>query len=250
MGRPRKYWDIPPERLKDIIVASSSLDEVLIKLGFDPKVTYARKSILRLARCNGINLDNIGDVQRMQEAKKRYTKENLREAVSTSITLQEVINKLGIVPTASSYKTLNKYLIEYDIDYSHIKGKNSKYNKSGLSGKLKELGEENIRGIVKDSITLSRVLREVGLVARGSNFRTLKKYLNEHNIDTSHFDPNAVRFRKMIEGNKIPMDVILVKDSSYVSTSSLKKRLYNEGMKIRMESRQNQLDLRSYKRSM
>lgn len=47
----------------------------------------------------------------------------------------------------------------------------------------KELLEEK----VKDCYSLSELCRRIGLTARGSNFKTLRKKLNEFDVDYSHF---------------------------------------------------------------
>ena len=74
----------------------------------------------------------------------------------------------------------------------------------------------------------------MGIKNRGNNYKTIHKYIKKYNIDTSHFNSNAIKINKLHRFNKIPTEKILVENSTYVSTSTLKNRLYKEGLKIRI----------------
>lgn len=47
--------------------------------------------------------------------------------------------------------------------------------------------KENLEKHVKDSFSISEVARKLGLAAKGSNFKTIKKYIDKYQLDTSHF---------------------------------------------------------------
>lgn len=47
--------------------------------------------------------------------------------------------------------------------------------------------KEFLEEIVKKCSSISEVLREIGLADKGSNFKTLNKYIKEYNLDISHF---------------------------------------------------------------
>ncbi len=47
--------------------------------------------------------------------------------------------------------------------------------------------KENLEVLIKESFSLAEVLRKLGLRDVGSNFMTLKKYIDEYNLDTTHF---------------------------------------------------------------
>ena len=69
----------------------------------------------------------------------------------------------------------------------------------------------------------------------GGNHRTLKKYIRLWDIPIDHFDPAAVRrahLKALGERSARPLDEILVAGSTY-SRGSLKKRLYEAGLKAR-----------------
>lgn len=101
--------------------------------------------------------------------------------------------------------------------------------------KKAKYSKEDVENAVKNAITQKQALINLGLRAAGSNFKTLKKYINKYSIDISHFNPDGVRKKILIENGKIrtiPLNNILIKNSDYNRTN-LKDRLYKEGLKKR-----------------
>ena len=92
-------------------------------------------------------------------------------------------------------------------------------------------GKKNLEKIIKRSYTFADIKRELGLTLTGNNNDTLKKYIKEYEINISHFDPYKVRREKLIKHNTIPLNRILIENSTYTNTSHLKERLYKEGLK-------------------
>jgi hypothetical protein len=89
--------------------------------------------------------------------------------------------------------------------------------------------------VVKDSKTKTECLKKMGLRAAGGNYKTITKYIELYQIDTSHFDSGQEKIKKMTELNrerKIPLSEILVEGSTY-NRHRLKERLYDENIKIR-----------------
>ncbi len=66
----------------------------------------------------------------------------------------------------------------------------------------------------------------------GGNRITLKKWVSEWGIDTSHFDPHAAATEALQRGSSgpKPLDEVLVEGSTY-SRQALKERLFVEGLK-------------------
>jgi PHP family Zn ribbon phosphoesterase len=91
---------------------------------------------------------------------------------------------------------------------------------------------EKIKEIISQSSTKTEVLNNLGLSNNGGNYNTLSHFMKINEIDSKHFKP-----KKRIKDVDINYDFykdiknILVKDSIYKSTSSLKKRLYKEELK-------------------
>lgn len=81
-----------------------------------------------------------------------------------------------------------------------------------------------IRDLVKTSISYSDILRKLKLSTNGStNHRTLKKFLIENNIDTSHF--TIVNPNRKAQKPKHAFEDILIVNSKYTNMSRLKLRL-------------------------
>ena len=54
---------------------------------------------------------------------------------------------------------------------------------------------EEIKKLVKDATTFSEVLRGLNIPIQGNNGNTLKRILNENNIDYSHFTGRAKYYK-------------------------------------------------------
>jgi Zn finger protein HypA/HybF involved in hydrogenase expression len=85
---------------------------------------------------------------------------------------------------------------------------------------------------VNESKSIANTLRLIGLKPKGANYKTIKKYFIDNDIDTSHFTGSAHNVGddfKMVK-EKIPLKYYLVEN---IKTSShrLKRRLIEEGVK-------------------
>jgi 5-methylcytosine-specific restriction endonuclease McrA len=90
----------------------------------------------------------------------------------------------------------------------------------------KDLLETN----VKDCYSFSELCRKVGLTPKGSNFKTLRKKLNEFRIDYSHFTGKI--------WSKNPKNPVYIKkytpnlcEHSSLSSSNVKALVYRLGLK-------------------
>jgi len=61
---------------------------------------------------------------------KKYSKEQLTEAVKNSISIRQVITKLNLIPAGGNYATVKRYIEYYSIDTSHFKGQGHSKGKS------------------------------------------------------------------------------------------------------------------------
>jgi hypothetical protein len=91
--------------------------------------------------------------------------------------------------------------------------------------------EENLINCVNKSTNKSETLICLGLKSFTGNYDTLNRYLRIYNIDISHF--NRKNQTQNLNQLKIPIEEILVSGSTY-SRTSLKKRLFDEGLKERI----------------
>lgn len=88
--------------------------------------------------------------------------------------------------------------------------------------------KERIENVIKDCDSLSQVLDKLNIPKAGSNSTTLRRKLEEYNIDYSHFT-YGVKQRKGVE-NYIPVTEYLG-TGKYIQTSKLKEKLFKEGLK-------------------
>ena len=91
---------------------------------------------------------------------------------------------------------------------------------------------EEIKEIIKNSINKTDTLNKLGLKNHGGNFNTLSFFIRRNNIDTSHFIVNKST-KEYKASRELNTSDILIENSLYVNTSSLKKRLYKEEIKKR-----------------
>lgn len=98
---------------------------------------------------------------------------------------------------------------------------------------MKKYDKIELEQIVKNSLSISDVCRYLNIMPAGGNFKTIKKHLKIFEIDISHFTGKGWntgdRYRNF--GKVYSLDEILVKNSTYSSTSSLKYKLIKNGLK-------------------
>ena len=99
-----------------------------------------------------------------------------------------------------------------------------------LNLKSKRYVKEEFIETIKNSRSYSDAVRKLKLNDGHGNRKTIIKYIKFYNIDISHFDYKG---DKVTVRNKIELKNILIENSTYNNTSSLKERLYQEGLKIK-----------------
>lgn len=85
--------------------------------------------------------------------------------------------------------------------------------------------KENLLKAVENSYTISDVCRYFNIGTKGNNPKTINKYLEFYNIDTSHFLDKEVQLNKLHFRNKINIEDILIENSTYTNNFYLKKRI-------------------------
>ena len=91
------------------------------------------------------------------------------------------------------------------------------------------INDEEFRSLIKESSSFKDVLSYFALENKGHNYRTLKKRIKELNINISHIQKHFFKMVELNLKNKIPLEDILVKNSTY-NQSSLKNRLLKEDL--------------------
>jgi len=85
--------------------------------------------------------------------KRKWTEEQLRQAVSKSRSVRQILTALGLREAGGNYSQIKKYIKEYQINTKHLKGRG--WNKG-------------LRGIGRPKIPLNKIL------VKGSNFQSFK----------------------------------------------------------------------------
>lgn len=97
--------------------------------------------------------------------------------------------------------------------------------------KLKSKYEkENFEKIIHKSINLTDVFKNLNMGTTCGNRKTIKKYIQMYDIDISHFH---IPKKGNNKNKKDLYNDILIEDSSYNNTTSIKNKLYKLGLKIR-----------------
>lgn len=89
--------------------------------------------------------------------------------------------------------------------------------------------KENLESIVKDSYSIAEVARKLGLVDKGSTFKTIKKYITKYNLDTSHF--TGLAWRKGKKDTYVNKLDDILKDGINYGSNRLLTRLVKAGLK-------------------
>lgn len=89
---------------------------------------------------------------------------------------------------------------------------------------------ELLKIAVANNISIASTIRELGLSVGGANYKMVKSRIKQYNIETSHWLGQAHKRNKpgISPTTKRPLLEILVEDSTYLSTTTLKKRLLKE----------------------
>lgn len=147
----------------------------------------------------------------------------------------------GKVWTEKDYEILNQFYPKYGSEYcSELLERNkkaivAKANKLKIkfTGVRYKYSKENLEPIVLKSKNIKEVLEKMNLRTAGGNYAVIRDYIEKYKIDTSHFETAAERIFKI--GNQFlptPLSSVLIENSNF-SRTSLKEKLYKEGIKKR-----------------
>ena len=92
--------------------------------------------------------------------------------------------------------------------------------------------DDQLRTAVENNKSISGVLKELGIIAAGGNYKTINAKITKLNIDTSHFTGKAWNQGEAYKPVMVakPLKEILVENSNY-QTHKLRQRLISEGLK-------------------
>lgn len=95
--------------------------------------------------------------------KKRWTKNQLKNAVEKSTSIRQVISKIGLIQAGGNYNQAKKYIAYYNFDTSHFKGKAWNKGMKGIGKSIIPLKDILVKDSNYQSYKLKKRLFKVGL---------------------------------------------------------------------------------------
>ena len=241
MGRPRSWTD---EDLIAAVAASSTLTEVLARLGLSKgggSLTLVRRrmlalgldapDVLRHARSTKWAADP-GDAVAQAPVAGRWTDDELRMAVVASTSMRQVLERLGYGGSGGAWTAAKAQILDLGLDTSHFSLQKPRLARPKEVHKgRRSWSDLDLRNAVEESRSIAGVIRALNLKVGGSVYPMIQQRIRELDLDTSHFTG-----RGWSKGQSVtcspgrPLDEILVENSTYTSTATLKKRLVKEGL--------------------
>ncbi|MEJ8278632.1 HNH endonuclease signature motif containing protein [Pseudonocardia spirodelae] len=152
-----------------------------------------------------------------------WTDEQLVAAVASSATLAQVCRALGLRP--GRYDWLRAHIARVGADARHLPG-------PGAQRRRNHWTDEDLAAAVRDSESVSAVLRRLGYAPSGGMHRLLLGHIRRLGLDTAHFRGRAwSRGRPTATRTVRPLSEVLVRDSPMRNTGHLRKRLVSAGLK-------------------
>lgn len=214
-----------PEALAEAVARSSTWADLMRTL--EVKASGGKRRTLQgLVATHGIDTSHFTQ----RSPWRRYSDTAIAEAVATSTTLREVVEKLGARPATGTLSHIRRRIAASGIDISHIAGLNRPH--TDLPFSPNQLREAALSG---DSVR--SVARLLGVSDDGRSRSTLRRMLNEHGIDTSHFSHARVTIP---EG---PLRVAVANSTSYADVMRALGLPVNDANHRRVHRRTAQLGL-------
>lgn len=94
--------------------------------------------------------------------------------------------------------------------------------------------DKNFRPIVEKSLSIASICRKLDIRPTGGNYKTIQYYIDIYNISTEHFTGQGWNVGDMYRPVRVPLkfEDILIENSTYTNSTSLRKRLINNKLLI------------------
>ncbi|MBT2395562.1 HNH endonuclease signature motif containing protein [Streptomyces sp. ISL-100] len=129
-----------------------------------------------------------------------YTRERLVEAASSSRTLSEALNRLGVDPKSPSRRYVHGRMKKLGVDIAHFEREGARWTK------------EVLEPVVATSTTMCDVLRRLGLGVVGGHHTHISRRVKALGIDTSHFDPQGRAANRARRRHRTAQEVLTQQD--------------------------------------
>ena len=120
---------------------------------------------------------------------RKYTLEELKDALATSISYRQILDKLGVTPAGGNYETLRKTIAHFNLDTSHLKGQG--WNKGKKFGPKRPIEDylSNKYSCSSHNLRL-RLLKENFFEAKCYNCEQSEWLGNPIPLELEHIDGN------------------------------------------------------------
>lgn len=225
-----KLSNVTKEELKNLIFTENLSYEEIGK-----RYEVSGNAIKKKARKLGIDLLKKRVINPNETFNKgysfKYNKEDLEKYLDEEKSYKEIGKIYGVSPS-SIYRAVKSF----GLSPKKKKSENSNLTKPKII--INSVDDNIFSDYIKNSLSIAEVARLVGIDNNKINtsvYREIHKRIDKLKLDTSHFTGGAWnvgdRFRKIDRGYQL--SEVLVKNSSYKCTNSLKLKLFNEGVKER-----------------
>lgn len=99
----------------------------------------------------------------MNHKRITYTREQLQSAVDNSLSVAQVLTKIGLAPRGGNYRTIKQMFKQWDIDTSHFTGQLWNKGKHVVCNPARSLQEILVKGSTYQSYKLGKRLIQSGL---------------------------------------------------------------------------------------
>src|SRR4051812_47551750 len=117
---------------------------------------------------------------------RSWTDDDLRVAVATSRTLNDVVRQLGLTAGGATHATLRRHITRLRLDVSHLP-----VMVDGRVRRPRSWSDEALRRAVIESCSIAEVMRRLGYRPSGGMHRFVSAHIRRLNLDTSHFTGQA-----------------------------------------------------------
>jgi hypothetical protein len=226
MGRPRSWTD---DDLRSAVAAASSWSEVRRRLGLRGG-GGAGLAGLRL-RAAKLELDTA-HLPTARSGHRRWTDEQLTEAVAAADSLNEVFRLLGLAVGGTAWRSLQEHIIRLGLDTAHWRRGSVRPGRSSWHNRRAQIDDGLLCEVLPSARSLAEVLRALGMdPAAGSTRRRVRQRIQELGLSCNHLRGQAWARGATRAGRGQPLEEILVRNSSYRGGSSLLRvRLMSAGL--------------------
>lgn len=207
------------EQLREAVATSTSLNQVLRKLGLKHgSRAYLRRAMRRL----GLHTSHFVHPTQRNDL---CSDVELRELVRGSQSRTQVLEKLGIEPRTAHFDKLNRRIKALRLDTSHF------IRRAWTGQRGARWTNSDLAAAVSSSTSIAQTLRKLGLVPAGGNYGHIQRRIADLSLDTSHFTGRGWNVGGAFRPSRpAPLEDVLVAGRG-TTTHHLKLRLFRAGLK-------------------